>query len=204
MAYKQVVRQKELMHQQLTQEAQAKLKEKLAQLPSERPVQQLAAVKDCIALNQDDFLEVSKRLLIDPKVHYLVKALLLEEVASLQGAGTVKILYRNQNMRQVSLNKIRSIPESPLFERLQTILEVKLRHKDPILQMNLLEEMRLSYALLYPFNQEYITDPQAWVDALIYQYNPEYVSCQNNLQNILQLVAIQEELKHDLNQFQPI
>lgn len=203
MEYKRIVRQKEVMYTQLTLDKKNQVVEEFLNLPQEDYLTQLKKANLCHQLSQEDFFACCKKLLVDARLHYLVKALLLEELASLHFAPSIELLYRNQNLRQVPLKSIAPLKDTPLFQKMMTILEIQLRDVDPILEINLKEELRLSYVLLYPFEKEFIMDPEAWVKSYIYSFNPNYVSFNSpeEKQKILSLSCIQEELKHDLDSF---
>lgn len=201
--YKKIIRQRELVFQQLAQEETAALKEKFLAMKEQDYLEQLELAKLSSQLPQEEFLTACRILFLEEKVHYLVKALLLEELANLHLQQKVEILYRNQNKRTVWLKDLHPIATSELFEKLILILETEIGTIDPILESNLLEEIRLGYALLYPFPEEYIQNPRNWVRAYIANYSPEYLGRQTKeeQQELLALSCVQEELKNDLSAF---
>lgn len=203
MEYKRIVRQKEVMHTQLTLDKKNQILEEFLNLPQEDYLTQLKKASLCHQLSQEDFFSACEKLFVDERLHYLVKSLLLEELVSLRFAASIPLLYRNQNIRMVSLKKLAPLRDTPLFQKLMLRLEIELRNLDPILEINLKEELRLSYVLLYPFEKEYILDADAWVKSYIYRFNPSYVTFadEEEKQKILALNCIQEELKHDLDSF---
>ena len=202
--YKKVIRQKELIYQQLVEREVEKNYERLMTMPEHAYIEQLELAKIAQVLPQEEFYRACQQLFLDERVHYLVKALLLEELVQLRLQKKIDLLYRNQNQRSIWLPDLLPITATPLFEKLTLILAKEAGHVDPILEANVLEEMRLSYALLYPFEADFITNPKAWVLSYLTEYNAQFLVGLTTAQRreVLQLGVIQAELKKDLARFQ--
>lgn len=202
--YKKVIRQRELIFQQLEEKKVKESYDSFLSIPTMPYLEQLNTSKLAQILPQEEFYHGCQKLFLDERVHYLVKALLLEELSQLHLPKKIDILYRNQNKRTVWLPDIVPITSVPLFERLTLILENEAGNVDPILEANVLEEMRLAYALLYPFEGEFIHNPRNWVLAYLADYDAQFLVGvdEASREEIYQMAEVQAEIKKDLAGFQ--
>lgn len=197
--FKRIARQKELIYEQLTNVDSPQVKEDFLQMVNFPPMEQLKRASLCHQLTQDTFLECAEILFLEESVHYLVKSLLLEELAILNYPKNIKLLYYGK-VEEIFLKDLLTINDTPLYQRLLLILETQLRHVDSLLEIDLQEEIRLNYALLYPFEKEYIKDPVLWVKSFIYQAAPSYVGTlsEEEREKIAEFSLFQQQLRKNL------
>lgn len=178
---KKEIRRAELLAQQFEHERIAQVKNELEILPERQAHEQLQLIKEAALLPQADFVEIAKELLQQPKLHSLAKSWLLEELQRLEITETIPISWQGK-IRQVIPAELGSPGDSASYQRVLLYLEKELVNSDPILLLNIEEEVILHFAMLYPFADEIITNPTSWAKSYIETYQLEATSLGTNEQ----------------------
>lgn len=171
---KKKVRKIELMYQQFEINKIKEIKTELKELRNHNYYEQLAIVKKAVHLPQDDFIAIGKEILLDKEVHSLVRSWVLEEFANLCLKEEVEFVWRDQKVYKIVPAEVGGPLDNAAFQRIYLFLEKELMNEDPILLLDLSEEIRLHFALLYPLADEIIKDPQLWAVSYIAAYNESY------------------------------
>jgi len=200
---KKKVRKIELMYQQFEMQKINEIKAELKELRKHNYYEQLALVKKAVHLPQDDFVMIGKEILMDQDVHTLVRSWVLEEFANLRLKEEVSFIWRDQKTYKVIPVDIGGPLDSAAYQRIYLFLEKELMNEDPILLLDLSEELRLHFALLYPLADEIINDPHLWALSYIATYNEAYVQKYNLREKREEVEKIQKflyNLRFDLNE----
>ncbi|WP_347401575.1 hypothetical protein [Candidatus Enterococcus ikei] len=168
---KKKIRHVELMYQQFEVGKIKELKEELDCLNAHNYYEQLAIVKKAGKLPQDEFIMIGKKILLDDRVHNLVRSWILEELASLHFKEEVEFLWRDDKKYTVVPATVGTPLDSAAYQRILLFLEKELINDDPILLVDIMEEIRLHFALLYPLADEIIENPRLWAVSYIISYN---------------------------------
>ncbi|MDR0921124.1 MAG: hypothetical protein LBM95_01945 [Lactobacillales bacterium] len=173
---KKEVRHAELLYRQFEKRKINELKEELLQLTKLPAFEQMAQVKKSIQLPQDDFLEVAKVLLLKPETNIFVKSWLIEELSGMNIREKITFLWLNKGERAMIPAELSQPYESQTYKRMIAMIEKELGNNDPILLINMVEEIRIQFALLYPFADEVIAEPELWALAYLEEYAVDFES----------------------------
>lgn len=170
---KKKVRQSELLYQQFEVKKIEELKKELSGLNRCDYYQQLSVIKKAVQLPQEEFFEVAKEILVDGKIHNLVRSWVLEEMSRLHYKKEVEFLWRDNQLHTVVPASLARPQETSSYQRIVLYLEKELMHNNHILYLDLLEEIRIHFALIYPFSDKLIEDPKLWAICYIVSYSDE-------------------------------
>ncbi|MGX7136618.1 tetratricopeptide repeat protein [Enterococcus silesiacus] len=168
---KKKIRHVELMYQQFEVGKIKELKEELNHLNQHNYYEQLAIVKKAGQLPQDEFLVIGKKILLDEQVHNLVRSWILEELVSLHVKEEVEFLWRDNQKYMVVPATVGGPLDCAAYQRILLFLEKELINDNPILLVDIMEEIRLHFALLYPLADKIIENPKLWAVSYIISYN---------------------------------
>ena len=168
---KKKIRHVELMYQEFEVGKIKELQKELDHLNTHNYYEQIAIVKKAGQLPHDEFIVIGKKILLDAHVHNLVRSWILEELASLHLKEEVQFLWRDNKKYTVIPACIGTPLDSAAYQRILLFLEKELINDDPILLVDIMEEIRLHFALLYPLADEIIKDPRLWAISYISSYS---------------------------------
>ncbi|MGX7149281.1 hypothetical protein [Enterococcus ureasiticus] len=168
---KKKIRHLELMYQQFEVGKIKELKDELDHLNKHNYYEQMAIVKKAGQLPQDEFIVIGKKFLLDERVHNLVRSWILEELVRLHVKEEVEFLWRDNKKYTVVPASVGTPLDSAAYQRILLFLEKELINDDPILLVDIMEEIRLHFALLYPLADEIIKDPRLWAVSYVISYN---------------------------------
>lgn len=168
---KKKIRHVELMYQQFEVGKIKELKEELNHLNRHNYYEQLAIVKKAGQLPHDEFIVIGKKILLDEQVHNLVRSWILEELVSLHVKEEVEFLWRDNKKYTVIPAAVGGPLDCAAYQRILLFLEKELINDNPILLVDIMEEIRLHFALLYPLADKIIEDPRLWAISYIISYN---------------------------------
>lgn len=198
---KKKIRHVELMYQQFEVVKIKELKEELDQLSKHNYYEQLAIVKKAGQLPQDEFIMIGKKILLDAGVHNLVRSWILEEFASLHIKEEVEFLWRDNKKYTIVPASVGSPLDSAAYQKILLFLEKELINDDPILLVDVMEEIRLHFALLYPLADEIVKDARLWAISYIVSYNQSAAKkyqVEEERVEIEKIQKIQSEIRFDL------
>lgn len=202
-ALKKKIRQEELIYEQFEASKINQLKEQLSCLEQHSYYEQLAIVKKAVYLPQDDFFKIGKKILLDKKVHPLVRSWVLEKFAGLHVKEQIKVLWGENEQHQVIPAQIGGPLDCASYEQMMLFLEKELINDNPILLLDLREEVRLHFALLYPVADKIIKEPKLWAISYILAYNEslaEYYQIQEFHREIELIQQLQTKIRCDLEE----
>ncbi|EOL47104.1 hypothetical protein [Enterococcus caccae] len=198
---KKKIRHVELMYRQFEVSKIKELKEELNHLSAHNYYEQLAIVKKAGQLPQDEFIVIGKTILLDARVHNLVRSWILEELVSLHVKEEVEFLWRDNKKYTVIPASIGGPLDCAAYQRILLFLEKELINDDPILLVDVLEEIRLHFAILYPLADEIIEDPKLWAISYIISYNhsiAQKFQIDENHAEIEKIQKIQSKIRFEL------
>ncbi|WP_086350417.1 hypothetical protein [Candidatus Enterococcus clewellii] len=170
---KKKVRQSELLYQQFEVKRIEALKKELKGLNRCDYYQQLSIIRKSAQLPQEEFYEIAKEILVDSKIHNLVRSRVLEELSRLHYKKNVEFLWRDNQLYTVVPATLARPLETSSYQRIVLYLEKELMHNNHILYLDLLEEIRIHFALIYPFSDRLIEEPKLWAMCYIASYSDE-------------------------------
>ncbi|OJH00062.1 hypothetical protein RV18_GL000400 [Enterococcus termitis] len=198
---KKKIRHFELLYQQFESVKISEVKNELNRLNLCNYYEQLSVVKKSLNLPQDDFIRVGKNLLLDERVHILVRSWILEEFVSLHVKEEVKFLWRDHKTYTVVPATVGTPLDCAAYQRILLFLEKELINVAPILLIDITEEVRLHFALLYPLADQIIKSPKLWAVSYIFSYNhviAEKYYTEENQAEIEKIQQLQCEIRSDL------
>lgn len=112
------------------------------------------------------YLQGVQYLLVDPFLHPLLRADLLEGLMRLHVEQSVKLHWLDDQIYPVATGDLRPVNESQAAQAIQDYLQNDLGQTDPMLAANLQQTVTLQLMMLYPFIDRTITAPVAWVQTI--------------------------------------
>ncbi|MFC6274642.1 hypothetical protein ACFQET_03835 [Levilactobacillus tangyuanensis] len=113
-----------------------------------------------------EFMQGLRFLLVDPFLHPLMKATLLEELMRLRVADTVQLTWIDGTTASVATNDLEPVGKSQAAQTIQRYLQVELGQQDPVKAAGLQQTVTLQLMMLYPYIDRVITSPLAWIQNL--------------------------------------
>lgn len=190
---KKKVRQSELLYQQFEVKRIEALKKELKGLNRCDYYQQLSIIRKSAQLPQEEFYEIAKEILVDAKIHNLVRSRVLEELSRLHYKKEVEFLWRDNQLYTVVPATLARPLETSSYQRIVLYLEKELLHNNHILYLDLLEEIRLHFALIYPFSDRLIEEPKLWAMCYIASYSDEAAGKYRNELTTKEASSVQEQ-----------
>ena len=203
-ALKKKVRQAELLYQQFEVKKIEEIKQELSRLGSCTYYEQMYLVKRAMSLPQEEFIEVSKAILKDKDIHNLVRSWTLEELCRIHYHKQVHFLWRDLQLYDVVPAAIGGPLDNMAYQRILFFLEKELINDHHILLIDLVEEVRLHFALLYPFADQLVENPRLWALCYIQSYNDSVsVSYQDELDSLEadKIRSLQQAIRSELEHF---
>lgn len=146
------------------------LETELSQLPALMPMDQLIVIRRIKQLPEKRLQSMAESFMVDPKIAPLVRSYLFESLAKV---GVVeKVRYMTIQDEIVELSPAHTGFDDTLENKIETLLNDYLIDEDPILLVNLLEQVKLEMAFLYPLQSSFMR-PQSWVDSYLAEYRGE-------------------------------
>lgn len=152
----------------------AKLKKALYQLSACHFYDQLALTKQAQFLPQTEFIDAVTHLLTDPYIHPLIRAHFLNELRQLKVATALNFFWLDGKKHTVKPSALTAITTAPQFLQLYQQINQQLL-SDPIAKQNVLKELTLHAAYLYPFADKVIVRPQIWTAVYLAAYTNRQV-----------------------------
>ncbi len=125
-------------------------------------------------LPTEEFVLISKKIIKSCNMHSLIKASVLEELAKLKVKEAVDYCWIDQQVYQVFPMELENITEPASYQQLADFIEKKTMDDDPILYQALMTEIRLHFALLYPFADREVKDPKLWALSYLLDYSENF------------------------------
>lgn len=146
------------------------LETELIQLRALTPMDQLIVIRRIKQLPEKRLQSLAESFMLDRKIAPLVRSYLFESLAKV---GVVeKVRYLTIQDEIVELSPAHTGFDDTLQNKIETLLNDYLIDEDPILLANLLEQVKLEMAFLYPLQSSFMR-PQSWVDSYLAEYRGE-------------------------------
>lgn len=114
-----------------------------------------------------EWVTATKALLVDPFVKPIIRVSLLEMVQKLKLPDHFEFRWLDNKNYEIVGNQLKSLSEFEKVGILERTLQQMIGDHDPVTQQMYQNELGLQVTLLYPFVDQAIPDPQAWVERLI-------------------------------------
>ena len=160
----------EAFYQKQQQAAVRQLETELNQLPSLASMEQLMLVRKIKQLPEELLKSMSEKFMINPKVVPLVRSYLFESLARVGSSDKVRYLTIQDEIMELS--PAESGSDGTLEIEIENCLNEQLGDDDPILLSNLLEQVKLEMAFLYPLQSSFMK-PKAWVASYLTEYSEQ-------------------------------
>lgn len=171
----------EAFYQRQQQAAMNQLESELEQLPSLSAMEQLVLVRKVKQLSEQRLQTLAEKFMVDPEIAPLVRSYLFESLARI--GINEKMRYLTIQDEIVELSPAASDFDETLQEKIMRRLEKRLTDEDPILLANILEQVKLEMAFLYPLHYSFMR-PDAWVNSYLSEYWRESESLDEDVEMI--------------------
>ncbi|GCF94489.1 hypothetical protein NRIC_23800 [Enterococcus florum] len=173
----------EQLHQVERQQMIKEIKKRLEDLPNQTAYEQMVQVKEIAAMSLKQKVQLSQKMLTNPSVTPIVRNFLFEELSRSGVNQEIEIIAVDGS--RLKLNPVEiGLPEYSVLERsIAEKMKQELADTDPVLLENLLEELRLEMALLYPIQSAY-DDPKGWTASLYSEYLERPLSLHPRIEKI--------------------
>ncbi|UQS83750.1 hypothetical protein [Bombilactobacillus thymidiniphilus] len=151
---------------------QQQLKMRLTTLSTVPSTQQSAIVLKLHSFPVAEFVDCAQFLLLDKKIHPLIKAGIVDDLVKLHLENEFRIDFYGQTRTFISL-------DCPLISELKCLQswEKSLLNNDQLLALDqvepILSEVNLYAALIYPFTDQIVLDPNLWLELILARLNLE-------------------------------
>lgn len=158
-------------------------------------VEQSKLLKESHKLPLKEFLVGIQFLLRDPFTNPLLRSNIIELLQQLQVNEKIKYLWIDKKEHEVIPNQITEITKDKAIVQALKELASRRSHLDPLWYMDRQKQLSMQGMLLYPRIDKVITDPVAWIDALVSdedtdkKLNPEIIDWQNKLETEINSLA---------------
>ncbi|MDT2614030.1 tetratricopeptide repeat protein [Enterococcus dongliensis] len=175
----------ELFHQRQQQTMLKQLEVQLHQLPKVSTMEQLLLVRTVKQLPEERLRVLAENFMVDPKVAPLVRSYLFESLARI---GTVdKVRYLTIQAEIVELSPTEIDFSEGLQNKIEVGLAEQLEDEDPVFLANILEQVKLEMAFLYPLQNSYLK-PEAWIASYLSEYLNQAESLDKNIEEIREII----------------
>lgn len=175
----------ELFHQRQQQTMLKQLEVQLRQLPKVSTMEQLLLVRTVKQLSEERLRVLAENFMVDPKVAPLVRSYLFESLARI---GTVdKVRYLTIQAEIVELSPTEIDFSEGLQNKIEAGLAERLEDEDPVFLANILEQVKLEMAFLYPLQNSYLK-PEAWIASYLSEYLNQVESLDKNVEEIRETI----------------
>ena len=123
--------------------------------------------------------------MVDPKVAPLVRSYLFESLARIGTADKVRYLTIQAEIVELSPTEI-DFSEG-LQNKIEAGLAERLEDEDPVFLANILEQVKLEMAFLYPLQNSYLK-PEAWIASYLSEYLNQAESLDKNVEEIRETI----------------
>jgi tetratricopeptide (TPR) repeat protein len=113
-------------------------------------------------LPAEEFIEKTKTLVTPPDVYEFVKASLIETYVQLEIDEEIPFRWLDGKTRWVNPQNLPLFHDDPLYVAAKRELEKELENVDPVMLKMLLEECDVQFSFLYPFAEEFVSNPHDW------------------------------------------
>ncbi|GAK47251.1 BS_ysoA related protein with TPR repeats [Secundilactobacillus oryzae JCM 18671] len=120
-----------------------------------------------------DWLKGTQFLLLDPFIHPIVRASLLESIEKMKLTNQFQFYWLDETSHEIKGSELQPLSKMQSFKAMMQALDESIAKKDPILGAQLQEELRLQAMYLYPYTNKVINDPQLWVNHLVHVYDAD-------------------------------
>jgi hypothetical protein len=159
----------EYFSEQMDRQKHTDAQKQLEHFAEEAPAEQLRLLQVIQQLTYEDLLQYAKRFMTTEAVHPMVRAKLLELLVQLQTDEHVSFLSF-EGKKATLLPKDLLLPDyQPGYLYLVRRTE-EFEQEDSLLAMSLKEEFTMQSALVYPFFDQFIEDPEWWFQKTVSYY----------------------------------
>lgn len=109
-----------------------------------------------------EFMQSIQYLLIDPFLHPLIRATLLEELLRLRVKATVKLQWLDDQMYTIDTADLQPVNASRAAAGIRSYFQEDLGQRDPMMAANAQQTVTLQLMMLYPFIDKVVTQPTNW------------------------------------------
>lgn len=171
----------ESFYQRQQQALMKELERELSELPSLIPMEQLVLVRKAKELPEERLKVVAEAFMIDFEVAPLVRSYLFESLARV--GVTEKVRYLTILDEIIELSPADSEFDETLQYRIEEKLTEKLEDEDPVLLSNLLEQVKLEMAFVYPMQRSFMK-PEAWAASYLSEYSVQSEPLDEGIESI--------------------
>lgn len=158
----------ELEYQANHQAAIQKQAEGLYNLTAHPSAEQLAMLTQAEQLPRNVYVTSITPILTNPYSHAFVKTTVIETLVQLNIEQLVTMQWFEQTKTFVPAD-IQLMEESPTFNAVLAALNEQLATEDPILLAQVMADVEMGFAYLYPFEAEIMYNPTEWAQAWLKQ-----------------------------------
>lgn len=109
-----------------------------------------------------EFMQGVQYLLVDPFLHPLMRATLLEELLRLRVKATVKLQWLDDQLYTIDTTDLQPVNASRAAAGIRSYFQEDLGQRDPMTAANAQQTVTLQLMMLYPFIDKVVTQPTSW------------------------------------------
>jgi hypothetical protein len=145
-------------------------------------------------LDDDYFLKIAERLLLNRGVHRLLKTEVLHQCLERKLNTVIKANVSGKEVR-IDLSQLLPLKETELFKHGSAYIDEQIADQDPTLAQVIRNEFFMQLSLLYPFEEQEIGAVEDWMAILYLKYTGgDYVGFENAESIILKIEKIEKEI----------
>lgn len=117
-----------------------------------------------------EYFQAAQFIFLDPFVHPLIRATVLENVISLKLSQKIQFYWIDKQNHEVDLAKLTRILDNQIQRKFNKLLQQRLANQDPILLEGIVKDKNLYLSYVYPFADQVFKMPELWVNYWIDDY----------------------------------
>ncbi len=129
-----------------------------------------STLQEAKQLPATEYFQAAQFIFVDPFVHPLIRATVLENVVSLKLKGKIKYYWLDQQNHEIDLTRLTGILDNPVQIKLNKFLQEKLADSDPILLEGISKDKNLYLSYVYPYAKQVFKKPEEWVNYWLDDY----------------------------------
>lgn len=151
--------------------------------------QQLTLEQVLGELTYEKYLVAAKELLQNPKLKYLFRSKILEDLVLLETDQSFDFLYFTGEMKTVNPIKLITPAASSTYQEIIQFLERALENQNPSLLYAVKSVVDLHFAVLFPFADELVVSPRRLANAYLFSNGETQDYSERELKEELKLIS---------------
>lgn len=161
-------------------------------------IEQIHLIQQMNQLPFQNYCMAAEKLLLEERLTYLTRTKIVEELVRLGANETFEMRWFDGTVKGF-VPRTLGLPENDRsYLAVKQVVIEKLEHENPVALASILEEVRLHFAILYPFAKDYVIDTELWGQSYLEDYQISDKLYQETSADFTEVHKRKEKLKNFL------